>query len=484
MISQYRDLRGHAVVVADNDRQTLQMARNLVQARGMRAVCVTTKDALFDSLDSLPPLAVILDNTLDGERGSDALVEIRRRASDVPVIVVSRTHSLRQAVVSMQQGAIEFLTKPLRAEDLEKALEQAIERHRDRTEASPSRSLSFVHQILGRSPAILHVRQLIREVAATDATALVIGESGTGKELVARAIHAEGHRSQRAFVPVNMAALPSGLVESVLFGHVKGAFTGADVEQHGCCAQADQGTLFLDEISEMDVTLQAKLLRFLQDQTFQRVGDSETRKVDVRIVAAANQDPVDLVSSGRLREDLYYRLNVFPIEIPPLRARLEDVPELACRFLETASRAHAKGMLKFSNPALEAMSNYTWPGNVRQLENLVERLVIRSRSRMIDVDALPAEVLMDRPHVGFAVATTVPVAEQSAEPNLRTIDYMEKTAIVEALGESSGNVVSAARLLGLGQATVYRKIKRYNISLAELREGKFSDDDSQAKRRA
>ena len=256
----------------------------------------------------------------------------------------------------------------------------------------------------------------------------------------------------------------------MLFGHVKGAFTGADVEQAGCCAMADEGTLFLDEISEMDISLQAKLLRFLQDQTFQRVGASTLQKVDVRIVAAANQNPFDLVSRGQLREDLFYRLNVFPIEIPPLRHRLEDVPTLAKHFLQVAALDYGKSDLEFSPDAMQALTEFTWPGNVRQLENVVQRIVIRSRGQSIDIDEIPQEIVANQPlAVPAHGATNRSGVTVDDATNLSAIEVLEKKAIVEALTQSGGKVVSAARILGLGQATVYRKIKRYKIRLEDLR---------------
>jgi DNA-binding NtrC family response regulator len=494
MISPTRDFRGH-IVIADDDRNALNRMRELISAQGFRAVCASSRQHLIECLDAQQPAAIVLDYDLerrdsDDSHGTALLEDTCRRASDTPVIVVSSTHSLRQAVVAMQHGAAEYLTKPLNEDELLAAVERAVDRSPAHPPALRPAHASLVDRILGNSPAIEQVRQLIHEVASTDASALVIGESGTGKELVARAIHSESNRRQHAFVPVNMAALPSGLVESVLFGHAKGAFTGAEAEHQGCCTQANNGTLFLDEISEMDVTLQAKLLRFLQDQTFQRVGASQLNEVDVRIVAAANQDPTDLVASGRLRDDLYYRLNVFPIEIPPLRCRLDDVPVLANHFLATASLNHSKDTRQFSDDALEALSRYTWPGNIRQLENLIQRLVIRSRNTTIEIDALPTEVLADRPLARFSTAlpdpdpTSPQPVETGENQNLRTMDYIEKNAIIDALTKSRGNVVSAARMLGLGQATVYRKIKRDGISLADPRQNGHTSDQAQSERRA
>lgn len=314
--------------------------------------------------------------------------------------------------------------------------------------------------ILGVSDEIRRVHDLISDVAVTDAKVLILGESGTGKELVARAIHQQSRRSQSVFAPVNMAALPHSLAEGMLFGHERGSFTGAESQQRGWCEMADEGTLFLDEIGEMDLALQAKLLRFLQDGTFQRIGSNKLQRVDVRIIAATNRDPQRLVCDGRLREDLYYRLNVLPIIVPPLRERREDIAVLAKVFLKRAAHTHDKLLHDFTPGAISVLSHYDWPGNVRQLQNVVERLTILCSGDSIGVQDLPSELLDNTPLFIPAVAerSGVPLAAPSSE--MRDI---EKDAIINALTQSNGNVVKAARALGLGQATVYRKMKRYKI---------------------
>jgi DNA-binding NtrC family response regulator len=322
--------------------------------------------------------------------------------------------------------------------------------------------------MIGDSAAMEHVRHLIGAVAETDAKVLILGETGTGKELVARAIHEQSRRIAHPFVPVNMAALPRDLAESLLFGHEKGAFSGADAARKGCCETADKGTLFLDEIGEMDLYLQAKLLRFLQDGTVHRVGSSRPCPVDARVVAATNRSSEELVSDGRLREDLYYRLNVFPIVVPPLRQRREDIPLLAERFLRRVAERTGRGVAEFNSGAMEILQAYDWPGNVRELENLVERLVILARTPCIDADSLPSH--LRRPGA-TSPGIDVPKAPHVDDvPELRRMDRVERTAILDALSHSKGNVVAAARHLGIGQATLYRKIKRYNIDPATLRQ--------------
>lgn len=372
-------------------------------------------------------------------------------------------------------------------------------------------------RLIGGSRVMRDLRSMIRDVARTDATVLIIGESGTGKELVARAIHDCSDRCNDEFVPVNMAALPDSLVESVLFGHEKGAFTGAESRQAGLCQQADGGTLFLDEISEMQRDLQPKLLRFLQEYTFQRVGSTRTERTNVRIISATNRDPQEMIESGCFREDLYFRLNVIPIHLPPLRDRREDIPELVRNFAANISRRTGR-KATFSGGLLRRLQGFEWPGNVRQLQNLVERMVILAKSEMLTESHLPVDFQLStsRPdtvssrvegkHTSAAVlqpvsATSVvdrddayatdsdaddrpqdagaethskvrqrqSFAEMEFEPVfvgdrfLTRMELIERESIIDALTEHSGNVTAAARFLGLGPATVYRKIRSYGI---------------------
>ena len=310
--------------------------------------------------------------------------------------------------------------------------------------------------LLGDDSSMRKVRDLILTVAPTDAPVLVLGESGTGKELAARELHAASGRPKDAFVAVNMAALPHTLVESTLFGHEKGAFTGADKPRVGCFELADGGTLFLDEIGEMDLALQAKLLRFLQERSFERVGSSKSISVNCRIIAATNRDLTAMIRRGEFREDLFYRLNVVPVQLPPLRHHRRDIPILAARFLRRAALRYRREMTGFTPSALSALVKHDWPGNVRELENLVERLVILARGGPeIGLDAVPLEICGD-------LAPGV-----AAEPSVDSLDRfegIERQAIVDALDKCQGHIRGAAEYLGLGQATVYRKLKRYNIS--------------------
>ena len=326
--------------------------------------------------------------------------------------------------------------------------------------------------MLGSSAEMKAIRRTIAEIADTKATVMIYGESGTGKELVATAIHRFSRRSNGPFVAVNMAAIPEGLAESLLFGHEKGAFTSAIKQQTGHCESAHGGTLFLDEISEMELQIQPKLLRFLQSGGFQRVGSNGHQVVDARIISATNCDPQLIVKEGRLREDLYFRLHVVPIHVPPLRKRTGDIEHLATAFLQRASELHERPLKGFTSEALELLCACEWPGNVRQLENIVERMVIFSRGPFVTAEEVPAEVQartlgadtnseFSVLQFGFdAVGTS---AMMPALSKLRPIQLRERAVIVEALQRADGHVVDAAELLGLGQATVYRKIKQYAI---------------------
>lgn len=335
--------------------------------------------------------------------------------------------------------------------------------------------------ILGSSPAMQSVRSTIAEVAETKANVMIYGASGTGKELVATAVHKLSDRCNGRFEPVNMTEIPHDLAESLLFGHERGSFTGADYRQIGVCEAADGGTLFLDEIGEMALATQPKLLRFLQEGTVKRIGSQTAKKVDVRVITATNRTPEAIVKEGLMREDLFFRLHVVPIHIPPLHERPEDIEQLAMLFLRRYVKAYKRNVEGFTKEALDIFRLHDWPGNVRQLENVVERLVVFAKGRLIEVPDIPAEIhaasmfgdpiAVDRSHSSggmFANSlphATAPQDEKAASviASMSAIQRTERAAIIEALQRSDGHVIDAANLLGLGQATVYRKIKQYHI---------------------
>jgi len=457
------------IFVADDNESLANFLARQLREWGYRTVTYLSKSLLMQRFPQEQPDLVLLDLQFGKDDGIGVMRDLLKIEPCLSIVLLTGHGSIETAVEAIRHGAYDFLTKPPDLQRLRLTLEHAIEKRLLSKRVEQLKKLTEQQdpsrRLWGDSPALKRLRELIESIAPTDVTALIQGESGTGKELVARAIHDQSRRSHGPFVPVNMAALPRELVESTLFGHEKGAFTGADQVRIGCCEGADGGTLFLDEIGEMDLDIQAKLLRFLQEREIQRVGSSRTRAVNVRIVAATNRDLQDQVKRGRFREDLFYRLQVVPLDVPTLRERRGDVPLLVTRFLERAVARHGKDVAGFTPEALVLLTNYDWPGNIRQLENLVERLVILSRTSEIGYDDLPEEIRT------FA-ATTTPSAVGLSHLKVIPIEQVEKRAILEALKKSNGNVRDAAKLLGLGQATVYRKIKGYGVHSRDyLQEG-------------
>ena len=399
---------------------------------------------------------VITDLRLPGASGLKVVEDTRARQPDCPVLVITAHASVDSAVEAMRLGAFHYLQKPLSVDailmEVEKALEHGQvlrERTRLRERLSAEQGLG---RILGRSPAISRMHAMIREVAATDSTVLVTGETGTGKELVANALHYEGPRAGGPLVKVNCAALSETLLESELFGHEKGAFTGADRRRAGRFERADGGTLFLDEISEMGAHVQAKLLRVLQGAAFERVGGDEAIRPDVRLVAATNRDPEEAVEQGKIRKDLFYRLNIVRIEVPPLRDRREDVPLLVEHFVSRYAAKHGKRLSAVSDEALAVLKAHDWPGNVRELENCVERSVILARGETIEKRDLPP------PLCGSSVRTPVVGGEDAF--NLQEV---ERSTILRALDNTGWNKARAAEKLGIFPSSLYKKMKRFGI---------------------
>lgn len=398
---------------------------------------------------------VITDLRLPGANGLKVVEETRSRQPDCPVLVTTAHASVDSAVEAMRLGAFHYLQKPLSVDailiEVEKALEHGQvlrERTRLRERLSAEQGLG---RILGAGPAISRMRSDVREVAGTDSTVLVTGETGTGKELVANALHYEGPRAGGPLVKVNCAALSETLLESELFGHEKGAFTGADRRRQGRFERADGGTLFLDEISEMGAHVQAKLLRVLQGEAFERVGGDEAIRPDVRLVAATNRDPEEAVEKGKIRKDLFYRLNIVRIEVPPLRERREDVPLLVEHFVSRYSAKHGKRLSAVSDEALVVLRAHDWPGNVRELENGVERSVILASGETIEKRDLPP------PLCGSSVRTPA-VGEGTF--NLQEV---EKRTILRALDSTGWNKARAAEKLGIFPSSLYKKMKRLKI---------------------
>ena len=403
--------------------------------------------------------AVLTDLVMHDLSGIEVLKEVRRLQPDAAVLLITGHGSLETAIDAMREGATDYLQKPVRLAELRARLSRALEAHRLRRENVELRrqiDKRFGFEgIVGHSPAMQRVFEILGQVSGTNATVLVLGESGTGKELVARAIHANSPRSERRFVAVNCAALSEGLIESELFGHVKGAFTGAVAAKEGRIVYADGGTLFLDEVGDMPLATQAKLLRVLETREVQPVGGNSLQRVDIRLVAATNRDLRRMVREGTFREDLLFRLQVVAVELPPLRQRAGDVPLLMEHFLVELSAQHGRGVRGIAPEARAALVRYEWPGNVRELRNVVENMVLLARGDVLELEDVPESVRQGGEAAG-----------QRAEGYRlagRSLAEVERDLIEADLDLAGGNREKAAKILGIGERTLYRKLKEYGL---------------------
>jgi len=399
------------------------------------------------------------------QAGIDVLAQLKTKSENLPIIFLSKVTGVDQAVEVMKGGAYDYFQIPPNPEKLKLAVDRALRA----SEAARRMSLlesqvgweDRLDDIVGISPQMQEIFQMVKTVARSNATALIMGESGTGKELIAKAIHRHSERAQNKFIDINCGAIPKELLENELFGHERGAFTGADRQYIGSCERAHGGTLFLDEVSEMDPSLQVKLLRVLQERTISRIGGTEKINIDIRVIAATNKDLRAEVDKGTFREDLYYRLNVVPINLPPLRQRRTDIPPLAQYFLEKYAKENDKRFRGFTPEALEALVQYDWPGNVRELENNIERVVVLHDDSRVKPNYLPR----------FIVNAEKKADVESGEweqgfQKILPLKLVEQYAIESAIKRCMGDVLTAAKKLGIGQATLYRKIKKYGIKAA------------------
>ncbi len=454
------------ILCVDDEPASLLLLEEALEGAGHRTIGVRNVSAAMNVLARGGVDLIISDYRMPQATGLEFLAELEREGIDVPLIMVTGYGSIEHAVAAIKAGAVDYITKPVRAPQLELAVDQALEFARLKRENARLKAevteVRTQREIIGESEALERIMDTVRMVAPTRATVLLQGESGTGKELLARTIHALSDRSEGPFVSVNCAALPENLVESTLFGHEKGAFTGAVKQVKGAFERADGGTLLLDEVSEMRLDLQAKLLRVLQEQEFERVGGTQTLKVDVRIVATTNRDLAAEAREGSFREDLYYRLSVVPILVPPLRERLEDIPLLVQHF---ASRVGAEVGRKITavHPAtVELLQSYPWPGNIRELAHAVERAVILSTDEVLRPEAF------DRARFGLAPGgTSGPAGDASTSTmadgaGLSTLNLAEaeRVLIQRALEATGNNRTKAAELLGISVRTLRNKLNR------------------------
>ena len=414
--------------------------------------------------------AVITDLKMPEMDGMTLLREITKRDPDIPVIIITAHGTVDTAVEALKTGAFDYITKPFEQDDLKSVIAKALRTHELRTADQraehPAEAGKLPYPIIGAGPGMLAVRTLVERVAASDSTVLITGESGTGKELVAAALHAGSGRAHKPFIKINCAAIPRELMESELFGHERGAFTGAVSSKPGRFELADGGTLFLDEIGEMPLEMQPKVLRAIQESAFERVGGLKTIKVDVRLICASNRDLAREVEAGKFRDDLYYRINVVPVAIPPLRDRREDIPALTQHFLDRYNRKHHKMVGVVTAEALNYLVNYPWPGNVRELENLMERLILLGGPDQIGAEDLPEEIVSRQvpppiPRMEIRTGSMKDIVRQATAE-------LEKDLIARALDETGGNVTHAAQRLGISRKSLQIKMKELGLRDSEI----------------
>jgi DNA-binding NtrC family response regulator len=436
------------LLLVDDAVDTLEMVQRKLTARGYRVYTATSVPEAIEFLEGTGVDVVITDLKMPRVSGMELIRYIRENLTDTEVMMMTGYATVEGAVEAVKGGAQDYLSKPFTDGELFEAVERVLEKQRlRRTQTNETGEPSPIHGLIGRSKAMKKVAEAIDKAASTGATILITGESGTGKELVARAIHYSGGRSSAPFVPINCGAIPRELFESELFGHMKGAFTGASESRAGFFQTADGGTIFLDEIGEMDLSVQVKLLRVLQDKEVFMVGSMRPRKVDVRILAATNMDLPKRVEKGFFREDLFFRISVITIEVPPLRERGEDVFLLAQHFLRKFARESNRPVPRLSDDVLQVLRNYSWPGNVRELENVVQRAVVMTDGEVIEVPDLPA-------HMRFAGSRL--------ERLQKTLSEVEAEHIRNVLASVDGNKTRAAQILGIDRKTLRQKLKNHH----------------------
>jgi len=458
------DRRPPRILVVDDERSMRELLAIVLRREGYEVLLAENGRAAIDLLEREPVDILISDIKMPDLSGVDVLRAAKKIDQDILGIMITAFASTETAVEAMRLGACDYLSKPFDIDLLKMKVREKIENRQLRQEnLLLKRTLGLAHQfsnIIGRSEAMVDVFKMIETVARTNSTILLTGESGTGKGLVAQAIHFHSLRRDKPMVSLNCGAMPENLLESELFGHMRGAFTGADSNKKGLLEVAERGTVFLDEIGEMSAVMQVKLLRVLQERRFRRVGGLEELQADIRIVAATNQDLTRLIAEGRFREDLFYRINVIPISLPPLRDRREDIPLLAEHFVVKYNEQMGKEISGISHQAMELLVRYEWPGNIRELENVMERAVALEPTPTILADGLPVTVRGDVPRVTAALPDGLPESGFDLEAHVKEI---ERGYIAEALKRAGGVQVKAAELLGMSFRSFRYYVKKYNL---------------------
>ncbi|KJR29048.1 sigma-54-dependent Fis family transcriptional regulator [Vibrio navarrensis] len=451
--------RSRYLLMVEDTASVAALYRSYLTPLGIDINIVGTGRDAIESLKHRIPDLILLDLRLPDMTGMDVLHAVKASHPDVPIIFMTAHGSIDTAVEAMRHGSQDFLIKPCEADRLRVTVNNAIRKASKLKNEADSPANQNYQGFIGSSQKMQQVYRTIDSAASSKASIFITGESGTGKEVCAEAIHAASRRGDKPFIAINCAAIPKDLIESELFGHVKGAFTGAATDRQGAAELADGGTLFLDELCEMDLDLQTKLLRFIQTGTFQKVGSSKMKSVDVRFVCATNRDPWKEVQEGRFREDLYYRLYVIPLHLPPLRERGEDVIEIAYSLLGYMSHEEGKNFVRFSPQVLDRFNEYEWPGNVRQLQNVLRNIVVLNNGKEITMEMLP-------PPLNQPLARSENRLFKELEPVSVTDIYplwmTEKMAIEQAIKACDGNIPRAAGYLDVSPSTIYRKLQTWN----------------------
>ncbi|NNA19854.1 sigma-54-dependent Fis family transcriptional regulator [Pseudomonas lundensis] len=459
----------HNVLVVDDEPKLCDLLSSALSQNDVQVFTAGNGLQALAILEQQDIDLVISDWRMPGMDGPQLLAEVKQRYPQLPVIVMTAYSTVKNAVQSMRNGAYDYIAKPFDIDELDITVNKALQFRDILRDNARMRAELDEHQhvdsLIGDSPSFRRVLQAIDSVRDSSATILLTGESGTGKEMVARAIHKHGSRADKPFVAVNCAAIPEGLLESEMFGHRKGAFTGAVADRVGRFLQADKGTLFLDEVGDMPLALQAKILRALQERVIEPVGDPRERKVDVRVIAATHKNLLEAVANKEFREDLYYRLNVFPIPLPALRERVEDIAPLARHFAHSLGATAGKRITGFSPDALQAMAEYNWPGNIRELQNCVERATIVATSQTIEDSDLPPYLFTPQPNQHDAVPQSGPSVPPDLEAALAEV---EKAYILAALQQANGVQAAAAQLIGISERSFWYRLKKLNIHVEKI----------------
>ena len=456
------------LLIVDDDKNTRKLATEILTKTDLyKVIQASNGESCLRKLEEEHVDLILLDLQMPGLDGIQTLERIKTKTPQLPVIIMTAHGTIDSAVSSMKLGSYDFLTKPFPQERLKVTVKNALEAYALETEVKSLRSeledrYEF-ENIVGQSGAMRELFRAVEKVVDSEVTVLIHGESGTGKELFARAIHNRSiSRRMKPFVAVNCTALPESLLESELFGHEKGAFTGAASRRIGKFELANDGTVFLDEIGDMSHSTQSKILRVLQERQFERLGGNNTVKVDIRLISATNKNLEEEVRQGRFREDLYYRISVFPLKLPPLSERKADIPLLAAHFLDRYCKREKKKVDGIVHEALNILIGYHWPGNVRELENAIERAVVITGVRKIRVEDLPPHIVT----IGKERIGDQPQISEPVESLPQWIERLEVDVLRKTLLEFEGNITKAARKLGIGRATIYRKAKKYNLPIS------------------